>query len=323
MAGIFISYRRNDVAGQVGRLFERLAGHYGETFVFMDIESINPGQQFEDVILQRIRDCDVMLVAIGPSWRLRPQPPAAGTGARAEKDYLLLEIEAAIRSKRTLVPLLIDRNEPLESITDLPDAVLQAQAFDLRHNSFDRDVDAFVRGLEQLGVKPPRRASRERIESALAAAGFPYSWLGGISRTLTPIGGAMLLVATLAGTAWVAYGRGHTAGVDEGTRVVTSEYETRRAEEQRAELKIVGVVTDADQQTIEGAAVKLTNQTNQRTTIAETDSKGVFVANLLEIGISNTDFVTVEINKEPFRRHVQNVEYRRDFQLFRNTLRRR
>ena len=49
MAGIFISYRRDDVAGQVGRLFGRLAAHYGEDFIFMDVESIRPSQQFESV----------------------------------------------------------------------------------------------------------------------------------------------------------------------------------------------------------------------------------------------------------------------------------
>jgi hypothetical protein len=37
----FISYRRNGVAGQVGHLFGRLAAHYGEDFIFMDVESIS------------------------------------------------------------------------------------------------------------------------------------------------------------------------------------------------------------------------------------------------------------------------------------------
>ena len=56
MPGIFISYRRDDVPGQVGRLFGRLAEHYGEDFVFMDVESINLAQDFEAVIKKRINE---------------------------------------------------------------------------------------------------------------------------------------------------------------------------------------------------------------------------------------------------------------------------
>ena len=42
MKGIFISYRREDTAGYAGRLYDRLAAHFGPDRVFMDVEGIEP-----------------------------------------------------------------------------------------------------------------------------------------------------------------------------------------------------------------------------------------------------------------------------------------
>lgn len=50
MDGIFISYRRDDSAGYAGRLYDRLAAHFGATRVFMDVEGIEPGIDFVNAI---------------------------------------------------------------------------------------------------------------------------------------------------------------------------------------------------------------------------------------------------------------------------------
>jgi hypothetical protein len=66
--GIFISYRREDTAGHAGRLYDRLAGHFGERRVFMDIDSIDPGADFVDAIEQSLSGCGAMIAVIGPHW---------------------------------------------------------------------------------------------------------------------------------------------------------------------------------------------------------------------------------------------------------------
>ena len=43
MDGIFISYRRDDSAGYAGRLYDRLAAHFGAGQVFMDVAGIELG----------------------------------------------------------------------------------------------------------------------------------------------------------------------------------------------------------------------------------------------------------------------------------------
>ncbi|SHL15697.1 hypothetical protein SAMN05216428_101271 [Nitrosospira sp. Nsp11] len=54
MAGIFISYRRDDSAASAGRLYDRLAHHFGKEQVFRDLDAIAPGAEFAKVIEERI-----------------------------------------------------------------------------------------------------------------------------------------------------------------------------------------------------------------------------------------------------------------------------
>jgi hypothetical protein len=61
---IFLSYRRSDTSGHVGRLYDELVGYFGRDRVFMDIDGISPGQNFVDVLTERLRDAAVVLVLI-------------------------------------------------------------------------------------------------------------------------------------------------------------------------------------------------------------------------------------------------------------------
>jgi TIR domain len=64
MAGIFISYRREDSAGYAGRLFDWLSAHVRGDSVFMDLAEIDPGLDFVAAIDSAIGKCDVMLAVI-------------------------------------------------------------------------------------------------------------------------------------------------------------------------------------------------------------------------------------------------------------------
>jgi hypothetical protein len=46
MRGVFLSYRRSDTAGHVGRLHDHLAGRFGADRVFMDVGDIAAGEDF-------------------------------------------------------------------------------------------------------------------------------------------------------------------------------------------------------------------------------------------------------------------------------------
>ena len=68
MAGIFISYRRGDTAPYAARLRERLGAQFGNEYVFMDVDSLRPGEPFPRAIESSIAASDAVLALIGAEW---------------------------------------------------------------------------------------------------------------------------------------------------------------------------------------------------------------------------------------------------------------
>ena len=68
MPSIFISYRRSDSGGHAVRLFERLSYWFPKDELFFDLDSVETGDDFPELIGQAIRAAKVVLVVIGPEW---------------------------------------------------------------------------------------------------------------------------------------------------------------------------------------------------------------------------------------------------------------
>lgn len=68
MNNIFISYRRTDSIATAGRIRDRLVQEFGREQVFVDIEDIPYGSDFEGVLASKIDTCTVLLAIIGPNW---------------------------------------------------------------------------------------------------------------------------------------------------------------------------------------------------------------------------------------------------------------
>ena len=68
MPGIFISYRRDDSAGHTGRIYDRLATQFGPAQVFMDVDAIQPGEDFTRVLAERTKSCSALVAIIGRQW---------------------------------------------------------------------------------------------------------------------------------------------------------------------------------------------------------------------------------------------------------------
>ena len=68
MTHITISYRRSDSDAIAGRIRDRLASHFGDESVFMDIDSIPFGFDFRDHIQEALAQNDILIAVIGPQW---------------------------------------------------------------------------------------------------------------------------------------------------------------------------------------------------------------------------------------------------------------
>lgn len=66
--GIFLSYRREDAAPYARLLKSELTGRFPDAPVFMDLDSIEPGQDFVDVLEDAVNSCAVLVPLIGRQW---------------------------------------------------------------------------------------------------------------------------------------------------------------------------------------------------------------------------------------------------------------
>ena len=118
----------------------------------MDVEEIQPGENFAQKIEQVLAQCSTVLVVIGPGWREQLDLRAAHT----EQDYVVHEIAAALSAKKTVVPVLVG-GAPVSCLDTLPAALADLsfhQAVELRDSSFNDDCDRVLKGLKQSGAIP-------------------------------------------------------------------------------------------------------------------------------------------------------------------------
>ena len=64
----YSSVTREDTSPEAGRLYDRLAGHFGKDQVFMDIDTIRPGVDFVEVINDSVASCEVLIAVVGKQW---------------------------------------------------------------------------------------------------------------------------------------------------------------------------------------------------------------------------------------------------------------
>jgi hypothetical protein len=145
----FVSYRRSDTRDFAGRFADRLKRYPQVSDVFMDIDAIAPGADFERGIADAVSRCDVFFAVIGPQW-LGSDPQASRI--LDEKDFVRRELQMALATGRKVVPVLVNDAE-MPSVEALPSEIQslpRINAFTIGHVSFDRDVAAL---LSSLGVR--------------------------------------------------------------------------------------------------------------------------------------------------------------------------
>jgi TIR domain len=65
---VFLNYRREDTSGHAGRVYDSLAERFGSEHVFMDVDAIDPGADYTEVIEGAVGSCDVLIALIGRAW---------------------------------------------------------------------------------------------------------------------------------------------------------------------------------------------------------------------------------------------------------------
>jgi hypothetical protein len=150
MDKVFISYRRDDSAGYARAIYEELTERLPPDRVFMDVDAIEPGLPFDEVIRNAVGQCKALLVLIGARWLA----PGADGRSRLEdeRDFVRLEIAAALARNIRVIPVLLD-GTPMPSEADLPEALrglVWRNAIEVSNTRFNSDVERLANVLAKV-----------------------------------------------------------------------------------------------------------------------------------------------------------------------------
>jgi hypothetical protein len=135
---IFISYRREDAAYPAGWLFDRLADRFGKDHVFKDVDSIQLGDDFVEVITSAVESCNVLLAVIGKQW-LTITDEHGSRRLNNPNDFVRLEIEAALARNIRVIPILVE-----EAQMPRPDQLPASLAKLARRNALEVSPNRFA-----------------------------------------------------------------------------------------------------------------------------------------------------------------------------------
>jgi hypothetical protein len=159
---IVISYRRVDTGGDARSLAEALESRFGNENVFLDIETIGPGEPFDQAIDRAVASSDVLLALIGQHW-LTLTDDEGRRRIDDPRDVVRVEVLSALQQELLVIPVLLE-DAKMPSEEDLPPDLAplsKRNAVELRATKWKSDVESFVddlaalrrKKLEGLGVR--------------------------------------------------------------------------------------------------------------------------------------------------------------------------
>jgi hypothetical protein len=175
---IFICYRRDDSSHPADRIVDGLTKRFPREDIFYDIDSIPAGLDFSSHILDRLKECAVLLALIGNHWidaRFEDGPRTGELRIDDPTDFVRVEIETALREGVRVIPVLVGARK-MPASSQLPETLQKlasVQAFDLPSGvEFN---DRLNRLAEQLRELIP-------AESVFGKVSWWFTWLANARR---------------------------------------------------------------------------------------------------------------------------------------------
>lgn len=180
---IFINYRRQTDSGVAGRIYDNLSRELPGVSIFMDVDKLSPGDDFEQGLERSLASCKVLLAVMGPDWAALTD----GTGQRRldhADDFVRRELRTALDKDVRVIPVLVNGAKMPEADAlpvDLK-GLAKRQAMEIRHERFSADIQVLAKAIAD--VTPGARGTSRRV--ALAGAGlFALAAAGGGAYYLT------------------------------------------------------------------------------------------------------------------------------------------
>jgi HEAT repeat protein len=151
---VFISYRRQDSGAWCGRIYDHLVDQLGISCVFRDIDSLAPGDLFEQRISERLRNCDAVIALIGNSW-LTSVDTDGHPRLNDPADFVRIELIQACVGGKPVFPVLVD-GATMPRVADLPSElrfIPQANALQVSDRHFALDMRILIEALSRARIE--------------------------------------------------------------------------------------------------------------------------------------------------------------------------
>ena len=206
---IFISYRREETAYPAGWLYDRLISHFGRDQVFKDVDSIELGDDFPEVIASAVGSCDVLLALVGDRW-LTITDQDGRRRLDSSDDFVRLEIEAALQRNVRLIPVLVD-GATMPRADELPSSLARMtrrQALELSPSRFEHDTNRLLRVLDETlaGTQRPLgddKQARPPTTGAARSSRYPTRGAASPRRLNKALPAAVAVLAVVASVALI------------------------------------------------------------------------------------------------------------------------
>ena len=147
---IFINYRRGDEPGFTQALLGRLEQAFPADRLFIDVDSIPPGEDFVRMLESQVAQCDALLAVIGHGW-LNATDERGSRRLDDPNDFVRIEIESALKQGKRVIPVLVHEAR-MPRPDELPEAIrplATRNAVRLTHERFRADTQGLVKALQQ------------------------------------------------------------------------------------------------------------------------------------------------------------------------------
>lgn len=179
---VFVCYRRDD-AGWARSILERIQELFGPHNVFLDVDSLAAGRDFESAVDEALSETAILLVLVTKNF-LRFDDAHDRTAISDEDDQIHRELRIALGHTLKIIPVRID-SAPMPREADLPADIqpfAKLHALRIDHDRFGEDVDRLIRTLANLNPaalqKDPSELPRLRAPDTSWIDNIPENWEG-------------------------------------------------------------------------------------------------------------------------------------------------
>jgi len=158
---IFISYRRDDASANAGRLCDWLQRQFKPDNVFLDVDTIAPGDDFPKVLRETLAKTDVLVAVVGKAWATICDAAGRRRIANAD-DFVALEVATALERGIKVIPVLVG-GASMPKAEDLPPRLAKladCNAVPIDDSRFRQDFDNLVDGI----LGRPRGFARRELD---------------------------------------------------------------------------------------------------------------------------------------------------------------